>query len=187
MIDVIRQLHAEHGNMAKLLSVLERQVVVFRDGGAPDYDVIEAVVEYFLDYPDKYHHPKENLVAQMMLERAADKAGPLQALEAQHEELGLLTRRFASFVRRVLQEAELPRNDFVRAADEFIAAQRHHMQMEDEHFLPVAESALTRADLAELDSRLFSVEDPLLDPATEARFAALRDAITEWEASKPSG
>ena len=181
MTDVIQQLRSEHSSMAKLLAALERQVAVFRDGGSPDYEIMEAVVDYFLDYPDKCHHPKEDLVARKMLESAVDEAGPLQKLVDQHENLAELARRFASFVRRVLDEAELPRDDFVRSANEFIAAQRHHMEMEEEHFFPIAEGALSRGDLADLDSKLFGTEDPLLDPRAEARFAALRDEILKWE------
>ncbi len=184
MADVLQQIRAEHRGMGKLLGVLERQIVLFRDGGAPDYDIIEGVADYFLDYPDRVHHPKEDLVASRLIERAADDAGALRKLEEQHERLALLTRRFADYVRRVLDEAELPRDDFVRAANEFIAAQRHHMQMEEEHFLPVAEGMLSPGDRAELSDQLFRAEDPLMDPAREARFAALREAILEWEASE---
>ncbi len=75
-----------------------------------------------------------------------------------------------------------PRHDFIRAAKEFIATQRHHMEMEEEHFLPLAEAALSRDDLAALDSELFAETDPLMDPDTEARYATLRNAILSWEA-----
>ena len=62
MAEVVRQLRQEHTSMARLLDVLERQIAVFRQGGDPDYDLIEAVVEYCLTYPDQCHHPKEDLV-----------------------------------------------------------------------------------------------------------------------------
>ena len=39
-------------------------------------------------------------------------------------------RTLRTLVRRVLDEAGLPRGGFVRAATEFIASQRHHMRME---------------------------------------------------------
>ena len=53
---------------------------------------------------------------------------------------------------------------------------------EEEHFLPRAEAALSRDDLAALDSELFAETDPLMDPDTEARYATLRTAILTWEA-----
>ncbi|HEX9771458.1 MAG TPA: hemerythrin domain-containing protein [Kiloniellales bacterium] len=184
MTNIIEQIRDEHSNMTTLLNALERQVAVFDEGGKPDYEIVTGVIDYFLDYPDRCHHPKEDLLARKIMEvaRGADAAGPLPELEAQHEELGILTRRFHQFVRRVLDEAELPRGDFVRAATEFIASQRHHMRMEEEHFLPLAEVTLNQDDLAELGSELFAETDPLMDPDTEARYGALRDAILSWEA-----
>ena len=182
MANIIERIRDEHGNMAKLLDALERQVAVFDGGGKPDYEIVLSILDYFLDYPDRCHHPKEDLLARKILDVAGDDATPLRKLEAQHEELGILTRRYAELVRRVLDEAELPRSDLARAAKEFIASQRHHMQMEEEHFLPFADSILSRDDLASLESQLFAETDPLMDPDTESRYAILRDAILAWEA-----
>jgi len=181
MANIIDQIRTEHGHMAKLLDALERQVAIFDQGGRPDYEIVSGITDYFLDYPDRCHHPKEDLLARKVVEGDDDGASPLRKLEAQHEELGILTRRFHQYVRRVLDEAELPRQDFVRAAREFIASQRHHMQMEEEHFLPLAESLLGPDDLAAIDSALFAERDPLMDPGSEARYATLREAILSWE------
>lgn len=181
MPNIIEQIRAEHGNMAKLLDALERQVTIFNGGGTPDYEIVLSITDYFLDYPDRCHHPKEDLLARKVVEGADDAAAPLHNLEAQHEELGILTRRFHQYVRRVLEEAELPRQDFVRAAKEFIASQRHHMQMEEEHFLPLAESMLGPDDLASIDSELLAERDPLMDPGSEALYATLREAILSSE------
>lgn len=181
MANIIEQIRAEHGNMAKLLDALERQIAIFDQGGRPDYEIILGITDYFLDYPDRCHHPKEDLLARKVIEGADNAASPLHKLEAQHEELALLTHRFHQYVRRVLDEAELPRHDFVRAAKEFTASQRHHMQMEEEHFLPLAESTLSPDELAAIDSELLLETDPLMDPGSEARYATLREAILSWE------
>lgn len=181
MSNIIEQIRAEHGNMARLLDALERQVEIFDEGGRPDYEIVLGITDYFIDYPERCHHPKEDLLARKIVEGANGAAAPLNKLEAQHEELAILTRRFHRYVRRVLDEAELPRHDFVRAAREFMTSQRHHMQMEEEHFLPLAESLLGPDDLAALDSEIFAEKDPLMDPDTEARYALLREAILSWE------
>lgn len=182
MPTIIEQIRTDHGNMTRLLDALERQVAVFDQGGKPDYEIVLGITDYFLDYPDRCHHPKEDLLARMVVADAEGTArGPWRELEAQHEELGILTRRFHKFVRRVLDEAELPRQEFVRAAGEFITSQRHHMQMEEEHFLPLAEKVLGPDDLAALDQDHLAETDPLMDPDAESRYAGLREAILTWE------
>jgi hemerythrin-like domain-containing protein len=190
MTNIIEQIRSEHRNMTKLLDALERQVAIFDEGGKPDYEIILGITDYFLDYPDRCHHPKEDLLARKIVERAGDAgraagaegaAGPLRELEARHEELAILTRRFHQFVRRVLDEAELPRHEFVRSAKEFITSQRHHMQMEEQQFLPLAEAMLAPDDLAALDTGRLAETDPLMDPDSAARYAILREAILSWE------
>ena len=103
---ILDTLRTDHANMARLLNILERQVSAFREGEAPDYEIVQGVLEYFLDYPDLCHHPKEDLLARKLLDKAGSKDSAVRGLAEQHEELGVLTRRFATVVRRVIDEAE---------------------------------------------------------------------------------
>ena len=59
VIEILRQ---EHRNIEKLLRVLERELSLFDRGERPDYEVIHAVIDYFTDYPDSCHHPKEDMI-----------------------------------------------------------------------------------------------------------------------------
>jgi hemerythrin-like domain-containing protein len=184
---ILETLRSDHANMARLLNILERQVSAFHEGEAPDYEIVEAVVAYFLDYPDLCHHPIEDLLARTLLDKTTFKDSAIRGLAEQHEELGGLTRRFAKVVRRVIDEAELPRDYFIRAAKEFIGSQRQHMQMEEEYFFPLAEGGLTPQDLAALDSELFDKEDPLFGGAVKGRFEALYNDIVKWERAEQEG
>lgn len=181
MRNVIGELRAEHANMARLLKILDQQIEIFEAAGQPDYTIVQDIILYFLDFPDQCHHPKEDLVARKLLELTPDRARRLSGLAELHEELAALTRRVAEVVRRVLDEAELPRALVIRAVKEFIDSLRHHMEMEEEHFLPLAEEVLSEADLGELESEIFEKDDPLFGPETEENFAVLRESIFRWE------
>lgn len=181
MRNVLEELHSEHANMARLLNMLENQIETFEARGSPDYELMSDIVLYFLDYPDQCHHPKEDIVAEKLIERAPDRAAALRGLAAQHEELATLTRKVAKIVHRVLDEAELPREQVIRTVKEFIASQRHHMAMEEQHFLPLAEEIFDQADLEALESDIFQKEDPLFGEKVEEHFAMLRDSILKWE------
>ena len=69
MIEIIEVLHQEHRNIEKLLRVLERELGVFEHGGRPDYEVVLAVIEYFKEYPDSCHHPKEDIIVEKIKAR----------------------------------------------------------------------------------------------------------------------
>jgi len=181
MGNIVQDLRTEHTSMERLLRIVERQIEVFESGGQPDYEITQHIILFFLDFPDQCHHPKEDLVAQKLLELWPERAERLRGLAHQHEELGALTRRVASIIRRVLDEAELPREDVIRATREFIDSQRHHMEMEELHFLPLADELLSEAHLDDMDAEIFQRKDPLFGPKTEKHFEMLRDDILKWE------
>ncbi len=84
--------------MAKLLSALERQLAVFDQGESPDYDIVQGVIDYCLNYPDLYHHPKEDLVLERLQAVDPVAAAGIGDLAAEHQDLANLTRRFAAAV-----------------------------------------------------------------------------------------
>jgi len=181
MTNIIQELRIEHTNMKQLLKILEDQIGIFGIAGQPDYTTAQDIILYFLDFPDQCHHPKENLLAQKLLDLSPKGAEFLRQLPELHEELGALTQNMAKVIRRVLNEAELPREDVSRAVEEFINSQRQHIDMEEASFLPLAEHVLSEADLEELESEIFQREDPLFAPKVEEHFAMLRDHILRWQ------
>jgi len=185
MRNVIAELHEEHANMARLLKILEQQVQIFKAAGQPDYNLAQDIIFYILGFPDQCHHPKEDLVAQRLLELDPERAEPLSRLAGLHVELGELARNVANLVSRVLDEAELPRDRVIQAVREFTVSQRHHMAMEEAHFFPLADALLSPADLEQLASEIFDRDDPLFGPDKEQHYASLRDEILRWEETDP--
>src|SRR3974390_79247 len=86
-------LRQEHSNMESLLCILERELNVFGCGDRPDYEVILAVIDYFRDYPDACHHPKENLIVEKLKARDPVASASIGDLEAEHREEASRLRR----------------------------------------------------------------------------------------------
>jgi hemerythrin-like domain-containing protein len=181
MATLINVLREEHRNIARLLDALEHQVETFAAGDAPDYDVIVGVADYFLDYPNLCHHPKENLIFARLRERHTLRAFSLGDLLAEHRAIHLHARRFRDIVGMLLGETDIARSVVVEAAQDFIAAERRHMSREEEHFLPMAEQLLTQLDWSVIETQLEQRADPLFGDAIEARFKALAERLTAWE------
>ncbi len=174
-------LHGEHADLAKLLMVLDRQIVRFSAGERPDYDIISGVIDYCLEFPDQCHHPKEDLIFRKLRERDAVAAEAVGDLEHEHDELARLTRKFAAAVRRVLGEEELPRAYVMSLAQEFVGRYRQHIKMEEQIFFPVAERVLTPQDWTEIDARVTDRSDPLFGPEVLEKFKSLRDYVYELD------
>ena len=62
MYNIIDQLHLDHINVSKVLNLLTQQYEIMQTDEAPDYILISDILDYFHNYPDYIHHPKENAV-----------------------------------------------------------------------------------------------------------------------------
>jgi len=181
MTDIMRALRDEHANIVRLLDALERQLELFDHGGRPDYDIVRGIADYFLSYPDLYHHPKEDLLFRKLQARDPETAKRFGDLQAEHEKLAARTREFAAVVRDVLEEAEVPREAFDRWTRDFIDFQRQHLKKEEHIFFPAAERSLTDDDWAELLERMTDRDDPLFGAEVGKRYEVLRSDILGWE------
>lgn len=181
MTEVIRVLRREHANMTALVKALEWQVVEFEASRIPDYDVIRSAVEYFLSFPDLYHHPKEDLVFAQLKARAPEVAERIGDLRREHEIVASRTRELNAGLKAVLDEAHVPREAFVRWARAFIDLQERHMQMEETEFFPAALQHLTPDDWRELEQKMTTADDPLFGEKVGEPFEALRKMVLRWQ------
>lgn len=177
MVAIIQSLRDDHRNMTRVLDILERQLAVFESAGEPDYELIESIVEYCLDYPDLSHHPLEDLICQGLRDGGQRGTEIADRLIEEHRHLAELTRRFAAAVDQVLKNLEVPRENFSDVARSFIDTYRTHMAMEDKLFFPAALQALNGPAWAAIEAQAEERRDPLHRRQVEERFRTLRREI----------
>jgi hemerythrin-like domain-containing protein len=178
MIDVLRQ---EHCNIESLLRVLERELSVFDRGDRPDYEVVLAVIDYFKDYPDSCHHPKEDIIFEKLKARDPVAAATIGDLEAQHREGARRLHRVARAVELVLSDQDLLRHTVADIIRDFINHERQHMAMEERVVFPAALNALRPADWADITLKVADRDDPFYQAGFEEKFNKFRRNILEME------
>jgi hemerythrin-like domain-containing protein len=178
VIEILRQ---EHRNIEKLLRVLERELNVFDRGERPDYEIVLAVIDYFKDYPDSCHHPKEDMIFERLKLRDPAAAETVGNLEAEHQEGSRRLRRVGQIVEAVLNDEDLMRHVVYDTMHDFVDHERRHMAMEERLVFPAALEALRSADWAEIALKLADRHDPLSQPNLEEKFNTLRRKILELE------
>ena len=181
MTQLIEMLREEHRNIEKLLTVLESELSVFDHCERPDYEIIQAVISYFQDYPDCFHHPKEDLIFDKLKVRDPAAAASIGDLEAEHQSGSRRLERVAKAVNGILIEQEVLREKVDAIVRDFIDSEREHIAMEERVFFPSALNALQPEDWAEIEAKVSNQEDPLFDRVTEANFNSLRQRILQWE------
>lgn len=177
MSDTLFVLRLEHGNQSKLLGLIEDQMAAADAGSPVDEELLTLASQYFTDYPDRCHHPKEDLVYKLLSRRDPGSRAGLRDLIADHRRLHELAVAFAQAVRRLHEEPQAGEPAPREVIREFTAHYRQHMRDEEERFFPMAEQRLSRDDWDTLDFTIFDQDDPLFDHAAEKRFSALRVRI----------
>jgi len=181
MIEIIEVLRQEHRNIEKLLHVLEEELSVFDRGDRPDYEVVLAVIDYFKDYPDSCHHPKEDIIVEKFKARDAVAAATIGDLEAEHREGTRRLRRVAQAVEAVLNDQDLLRQTVDDIIRDFINHERQHMAMEERVVFPAVLNALRPEDWADIALKLADRYGSPSEPDFEEKFSTLRRNILELE------
>ena len=181
MSRLVEILLEEHRNIEKLLHVLEQELDVFDRTESPDYEILRIIVEYFQDYPESYHHPKEDIVFEKLKLRDPSAVARIGDVEAEHQLETQRLRRFAQAINDILAGREYPRRSFHNVVRDFIDHQRQHMHKEEQLLSPAAIKGLRAEDWVEIDARLNNKKDPLFDRVAEKKFDALRQTILQWE------
>jgi hemerythrin-like domain-containing protein len=181
MVNLIEILREEHRNMARLLAALERQIDVFSENHTPDHDVIRGVAEYFLDYPDRCHHPKEDAIFARLCETHPANVAAIGDLASEHRIVRARAQKFRDTVAALLNETDIARSVVVDAAREFISAERTHMRMEERGFFPLADLLLTSVDWVEIEREMTKGSDPVFGGKVESGFKKLSERLLAWE------
>jgi len=169
----------EHEHMQKVLSAFRKQLDTFEAAGDPDYEILSESLAYCRDYLEQWHHPREDVMLEILQKRDPDKAAPLVELEEQHKELARMTLRVVSVFRDVSERGAIHvREDLVTTGGDLVSSYRNHIRWEETHFFPAVEEAFTPADWEELDQRLKPAPDPLDRASLHSDYRNLLAAIT---------
>ena len=178
MSDAITVLLLEHRQFARVLHLLDEQYVHAMGHGPVNYQLLETIFDYLLDYPAECHHPKEDLVYRTLLKRVPALSASLKDLVEEHWKLALLTQNMSQAIADTPRDEATTNQSLAVQLKAFVDYYRQHMRKEEEHFFPLASQALSREDLAEIDFRLFN-QPERFGAEDDGKFAALYAAITE--------
>jgi hemerythrin-like domain-containing protein len=176
MTHAIMVLQQEHKGMARLLSLMEKLLSDIDEGGSPDTNLMLEIGEYLSGYPEQCHHPKEDLIFRKLQAKDPDAQISRVDLLHEHAQLSELIDSFTDSLSGLDDSADSRQSGLAQAMRELIAAYKHHMDMEETHFFPLATSRLSADDWAEIDFAVSEQDDPLLDAAS-TKYSRLRDEI----------
>lgn len=167
-IDII---HAEHRALGAVVQAF-RHVLESIHGGArqPDFVLLEALIEYITEVPDKLHHPKEDTVLFVKILEVLPQAAALIAkLQDDHVKGEQSTHHLRQALHLYQATGSSGFADFEAVALRYIDATWKHISLEETELLPLAVQQLAAADWAGIDAAFEANKDPWSGPTGEFR------------------
>jgi len=169
--------HAEHANFARLLDILEKQLDTFHEGGQPNYELMLDIVTYLRHFPDRYHHPREDVAFAHLARRDPGMRGALRRLRQEHRVIAAAGDELLQKLSEAESDAMMTRATLEAAAATYLVYYRHHIAFEDEEVLPRAAELLTPMDWAAVTAAAPHGQDPLFGTHGDEGYRELRRHI----------
>ncbi len=168
-------LQREHRALGAVLHCFEQLLGEIRKQQLePDFALFEAIIAYIQDFPDRFHHPKEDeIFFPRLLERAPEQRETIATLQSQHHDgvrsTNELKWKFAAWK----EKGERAFPSFDEAARLFIDFQRRHIGLEEREVIPAARRTFTAADWEKVNGGFANNDDPIFGRRPKAVYDAL--------------
>jgi len=174
--------HEDHIHFARLLDLLEEQVILFDRGERPNYGLMSLIIYYMRSFGDRVHHPREDVAYARLVERDPGMEIVVNRLQQEHRVIATVGEALSNRLEEAQGDVVSSRSALEAAGAMYLVYYRNHLSTEERHVMPRAAQLLTPEDWAEVDAAVPASDDPLFGEHVEQRFAMLRKQI-EGEAS----
>lgn len=165
--DPLAPLVEDHDLARAVLAAMERAAMRLEVGSPLNVALWRLVLQFFDDYFDGVHHPREDDLLLPLLDSAGFVAAHTAPSRMQQEH-GLMSPYRVHLAQAVERRSIAELRSTVRA---FVTMHRRHMDMEERHVFPIARAMLSSAERADLRDRFAALER---GPAKQLRREAER-------------
>ena len=179
MPTVVERLNTDHTNMARLLDLLDRQLDIVEQAGRADFELMSDIMQYMVRYSDATHHPMEDLLYARLADRSPKARKDLIRIPEQHDAIEAQGRKLFEALSMIADGGMTLRSGILASGRAYVANLRTHIEMEERHLFPMAESILDDQDMAEVQQIFAENQDPVFGEAVNEDFRDLLRHIQE--------
>jgi hemerythrin-like domain-containing protein len=191
---LMETLRAEHRHMATIMELFKEQLDAIENGQLVDTHVIYEIMDYLVRWPDRFHHPREDLIYGRVAGIDPKAADNVDSLQREHDEMGKQSRAVLVDIEH-WREGDLDGLVLIKSGRAYIDRLYAHMNSEEKVVFPQIEAILTATDWRELeiDDQLRPMADPVFSGRIDREFRNMarklrrhlrlqveRGAIVEW-------
>lgn len=177
-IEILNHLRNEHRNINGLLHILKRQLASIKVGDRPDYCLMYDIAQYLTYYPDRYHHPFEDMIFARLAELRPEFSTVVAGIERQHHQIAFGGSKLRDLIGEIIDGLIVSREILLHTGIGYINAYRVHMQNEEDNLFDILPVNLNAADWIVLNSAFHWQIDPVFSEEVSREYQHLRDCIT---------
>lgn len=168
---LVKALRAEHRHISSVMQLFVDQLKAIEGGQLVDTHVVFEIMDYMVTWPDRFHHPREDLVYGRVAELDPGLADSVDSLQRDHDQTAKSGREILRTIEK-WREGEASGAALVKAGRAYVDHMYEHMNMEEKQVFPQIESVLTTADWRELaeEDQLRPMADPVFGPRVQRDF-----------------
>jgi hemerythrin-like domain-containing protein len=179
MAKTLKQLHIDHINLSKLLNILERHFDLLETGGEADLGLMIDIMTYMTQYPDLYHHPKEDLIFEQWEKRDASVRPLVEEIGVEHKAIIRASIHVLESLRGIIIGVMQRRDEVIAGGRKYIAWQREHLNKEEGQLFPQVLKTLSPEDWQWIDEHIATQDDPLFGRVVSEQFRERYDQIMD--------
>ncbi|PMJ92551.1 hemerythrin domain-containing protein [Vibrio sp. 10N.261.55.A7] len=178
---MIERIRREHGYMIRLLAILKSKAAKLKDDQTISYSLVRDIVDYLANHSEKVHHPKEDILYRYFLTHYGQQF-EISNLESEHQQLSQKTHDFVDVVDMILKDAVIPQDLFLGLLEEFMLAQKRHLEVEESSILPLIKRTFNEDDWKAVEA-LWNVneDDPLFGDQIADKYQQLAKRMAQQD------
>lgn len=178
----------EHKYVLRLMVLLEKEAHTLEAGLPADMECMAHVLNYIIHYPDKFHHPKEDLIFDRMVNADRETQRIIRTLRHGHQQgndNGLAIARDIEHVAKT--KSKRKRQQLGRDTLDYITSMRAHIQLEESKIFTPALELLSDADWREIDKEIKPIIDPVFGKSRGGEYKMLLSRYLNHAVSVSTG
>ncbi len=168
---LLKALYAEHRHIANVMRLFNEQLDAIEAGELVDTHVVYEIMDYMVTWPDRFHHPREDLIYGRVAELDVAVADSVDSLQRDHDYMAKTGQEVLRNI-QLWRDGELGGGVLVKSGRAYIQHMYEHMNSEEKLVFPQIEGVLGAGDWVELerDDRLRPVADPVFGQRVQREF-----------------
>jgi len=147
-----------------------------------DYSLLEDAVLYIESFVDGYHHPKEDIIYQYIIDHDLDNNRVFQHKLDDHDDIKKITLDLKQVLHSINLDIIVSRNSVINELEAFIHVSNNHLNDEEHNTFPLIERLLNDEDWLNIAQLMPEYcEDPLFGRNLKEDYLDLSHRLANYE------